>query len=424
MKHEKTIPTLIGITILSISLVLGLIATNGNPLSFLSKASGDCTPNNLKTTNINHYSLVISLTTPSNCLVNLNFNKQAISDNVKTSSTIHYFEISNLSENTEYSYDVISAGKTYKNNAYKAKTAKKPSAITPISRLAWGKVYYSNQQAAVNSLVYLTIPNAAPISSLVTENGYWYISLATSFNKNLDNWFQPVDNVVESIEVLAPNLTRTTVAGNTSRNNPVPDIIIGQNQSTPPPTSKPLNNDLANVTQVPAQKTFSITSPKESETINTRRPDVFGNASANSIIILNIGQIKDSVQTAADGIWHWYPQTDLSVGLNQLKASLNSETLTRNFIISSDASSLAYTASSSAQIVSPTITPIPTTGLTATKTPSIVPTTKPSTIPTIRAAKPSTSSGVPTTGIALPTIICLMIAFGLIGSSVILTKKD
>lgn len=416
MKREKTIPTLIGIALLSISLIIGIIFTNGNPISFFSKASGDCLPKNIKITNVNHYSLAISFTTTSQCLSNLNFDKKLIEDNVKSAAITHYFEIANLSENTEYVYEVISGGKTYKNADYKAKTAKKPISVTPNSRLAWGKVYYSDQKPAINSIIYLSIPQAAPISSLVTENGYWYISLATSFNKNLDNWFQPVDNIVENIEVLAPDLSKTTIAGNTSRNNPVPDIIIGQSQTSPMPTSKPVGGDLANITQVTAKKTFSITSPKESESITTRRPDIFGEAPIYSIIVLNIGEIRGSVQSRADGTWHWSPGSDLSTGINQLKATLEGNTLTRNFLVSADASSLAFTASSSATPIIPTPTSAPT--------PTIIQKITPTIIPTIRAAKTSTSAGVPVTATTLPTVISLIIAFSLIGTSIVFSKKD
>lgn len=416
MKHEKTIPTLIGISLLVISLIFGLILTNSRSLSFLSKASGDCTPNSIKVTNVNHYSLVVSFTTNSQCLSNLTINKKSVEDNVKNSSTIHYFEISNLAENTEYSYEIISGGKTYKSADYKVKTAKKPVSVTPVSRLAWGKVYFSNQQAAANSIVYLTIPQAAPISSLVTENGYWYISLATSFNKSLDNWFQPVDNVVESIEVLAPDLTKTTVAGNTSRNNPVPDIVIGKNNTTPMPTSKPVGGEFDDVTQAIASKSFSITSPKEAETISTRRPDIFGEAPIYSIIVLSIGEIKGSVQSRADGTWHWSPTVDLQSGVNQLKATLNGNTITRNFFVSADSSSLAFSASESAQILSPTLVPSPSVAPSPTPIPTAVPTT-------IRTAKTSTSSGVPVTGNTLPTTIILLFSLGLIGYSIIFSKK-
>lgn len=435
LKQEKTIPTLIGIIILAISLAIGLWLTSG-PTNFFSKAADDCTPTDVKITNASHYSLTISFSTPSLCLSNLNFNNRIISDSVNKSSKTHYFEISNLKENTEYSFFVISGGKTYKNNNYNAKTAKKPSSTTPNSRLAWGKVYYSNGQPAAGSLVYLSIPSAAPLSGLVTENGYWYISLATSFNKQLNNWFSPVDDVTEGIEVIAPDLSKTSVVGNTSRNNPVPDITIGKSSETPPPASQELGGTFDNVSQSFASKSLTITSPKEAETIHTRRPDIFGTASPQVIIVFSLGEIKDSVQSSLDGTWHWYPQTDLPLGITKLTATVGSEKIERNFIVAVDSSSqLAYTASSSAQTnITPTITPtrIPTTTIipttTVIPTVTVVPTT--TTTPTssrtatIRTAKTSTNSGVPVTGNTLPTIICLLAALGLISTSFILTKKD
>jgi hypothetical protein len=423
MKREKTIPTLIGLIILSVSLAFGLFLTSG-PVNFFSKASDDCTPAEVKVSNVSHYSLTISFSTPSLCFSNLMFNNKTVPDLITRSSRTHYFEITNLKENTDYGYYVISGGKAYKNSAYKAKTAKKPSSATPNSRLAWGKVYFADSNPATDSIVYLSIPDAAPISALVTANGYWYISLATSFNKQLNNWFSPVDNIMEGIEVLAPDLSKTSVAGNTSRNNPVPDIIIGENSDTPPPTSKPLGGTFDSATQSLASKSLTIESPKEAETINTRRPDIFGTSASQAIIVFNVGEIKDSVQAKIDGTWHWYPQTDLSVGINKLSATSNSEKIERNFFISADASQLAYTASSSAQITSILPTPTPTPSVIATSTPILTLTPTISRTVTVRSAKTSTGSGVPVTGNTLPTVICLLTAFGLISTSFILTKKD
>lgn len=433
MKREKTIPTLIGLAVLSISLAFGLFLT-GKTTSFLSKASGNCEPKNIKITNISHYSVTVSFTTTDPCLCDLNFDNKIVPGDTTIPLRTHYFEPSNLKENTEYNFNIISGGKSFTSSEYKAKTAKKPTSSTPNSRLAWGKVFYSDLKPAAGSIVYLSIPAAAPISSFVTENGYWYISLATSFNKTLTSWFVPVDNIVETFEVVAPDLSKTTVAGNTSSNNPVPDIIIGKNQSTPPPAAKNIGGDLKDVSQSTAAKSLTIQSPKESETINTKRPDVFGTAATYAIIVFNVGAIKDSVQAGIDGTWHWYPQTDFSTGLNSLTAKSGSLTVTRNFFISADASSLAFTASGSAMQISPsptsslslpTSSPSPISSVAPTS--PIVPTSSVAPSPTttiIRTAKTATGSGVPVTGNTLPTVICLIISFGLVGSSLLMTKRD
>jgi len=434
MKREKTIPTLIGLAVLSISLAFGLFMTNRNT-SFLSKASGNCEPKNIRITNISHYSATVSFTTIDPCLCDLNFNNKTVSNDTTIPSRTHYFEPSNLKDNTEYSFNIISGGKSFTSSDYKAKTAKKPSSPTPNSRLAWGKVFYSDSKPAAGSLVYLSIPNSAPISSFVTENGYWYISLATSFNKALTSWFVPVDNIPENFEVIAPDLSTTLVAGNTSRNNPVPDIIIGQNQSNPPaggPTAgKNIGGNTNDVSQTTVTKSLIIQSPKESETINTKRPDIFGTASTYAIIVFNVGSIKDSVQAGLDGTWHWYPQLDLSTGLNSLTAKSGTQTVVRNFFISAEASSLAFTASGSAMQISPTSSPAPISSISPTSallpTVSSSPTSSVAPSPTttiIRTAKTATGSGVPVTGNTLPTVICLIISFGLVGTSLLMTKKD
>ncbi|HRT39880.1 MAG TPA: hypothetical protein P5299_00760 [Candidatus Woesebacteria bacterium] len=420
MKKEKTIPTLVGLAILAVSLIVGLLLTNDTRI-FSSRASSDCSPKDLKITNISHYSATVSLTTNTECSVNLSLNGRIMADTLIQPDKTHYFELTNLNPNTDYTFDVISGGKSYKSDNYKIKTAVKPQSTTPTSRLAWGKVFYQDLRPAANSIVYLSIPSAAPLSGLVTNNGYWYISLATSFNKNLTDWFKLVDGVDETIEVLAPDLSRTIVSGNTSKNNPVPDIIIGQNVG--------LGGSFEQVTQVPLQKSLSVISPKEAEIITVRRPDIFGNAASHAIVVVNLGDIKDSVQAGSDGSWHWYPQVDLPPGSNQLKVVAGEETVVRNFIISVDSGSLAFTASESARLISPTSTPIPSTITsvftptpTQIATPTVTPSTspRPTSTPAVRTAKPATDGGVPATGVILPTIGSLLGALTLIGIALVL----
>jgi len=49
MKKEKTIPTLVGLAILAVSLIVGLLLTN-NTRIFSPRASSDCSPKDLKIT--------------------------------------------------------------------------------------------------------------------------------------------------------------------------------------------------------------------------------------------------------------------------------------------------------------------------------------------------------------------------------------
>lgn len=454
MKKEKRIPTIVGIILLIIGIAAGVVLTSRNT-SFLSKASGDCTPINPQFTNITNTSFDASFLTSGNCLSSININGQNIPDvrfidqsKTPTANKVHYFSLNNLKENTEYSFSFILNGTTFSKPEYKTKTAVKPSSSIPLSNLAWGRVYTSDLKPAVGSIVYLNIPGAAPLSSFVTSSGNWNIPLATSFNQEKNNWFISPLDTDEEIIVLTQDLPATQITSNTDRNNPVPDIIIGQNSFT----SLPATGTEGELSLSPSisGRNLEIMNPKEGETISAKRPDIFGNAS--SLIPINFmlepGSITGNTNSTSDGVWHWSPSSDLSEGSYIVTATAkNSKTgfvekISRKFIISSSSSGLAFTASPSANLVTPTNTPsnptrvpvqanTPTSVLKTTITPTTIPTTtipttipssltpitqaissipKPTSVPVVIATKPSTSSGVPVTGSPLAIIVFVSLA--------------
>lgn len=445
MKPEKRIPTVIGIILLIAGIAAGVILTSRNT-SFFSKAGGDCTPINPQFTNVTDTSFDVSFLTSGSCLSAININGQNIPDirfvdqtKTPTANKVHYFSMNNLKENTNYTFSFILNGTTFSKPEYQTRTASKPSSPVPLSNLAWGRVYTSDLKPAVNSIVYLNIPGAAPLSSFVTSSGNWNIPLATSFNQEKNNWFTSPSNIDEEIIVLAQDFSATQITSNTNRNNPVPDIIIGQNSFASLPATG-TEGELS-ISPGVSGKSLEITSPKEGETVSAKRPDIFGNASSSISInlILEPGTISGTVNSAADGIWHWSPSKDLSAGDYIVTATAkNSKTgfvekISRKFNISSTGTGLAFTASPSATLVTPTLavtpistTPTPTKALSPTLVPTKIPisgptikptlapkataTPRPTKAPIVRAAKPSTSSGVPVTGSPIATIVFVSLA--------------
>lgn len=452
MKQEKRIPTIIGIILLIAGIAAGVLLTKQNT-SFFSKAGGDCTPINPQFTNITDTSFDVSFLTSASCLSSININGQNIPDirfidqsKTPTANKVHYFSINNLKEDSNYTFSFILNGTTFSKPEYKTRTAKKPGSPIPLSNLAWGRVYTSDLKPAVNSIVYLNIPGASPLSSFVTSSGNWNIPLATSFNQEKNNWFTSSLNTDEEIIVLTQDSPATQITSNTNRNNPVPDIIIGQNSFA----SLPATGTEGGISVSPGVvgKNLEIISPKEGETVNTKRPDIFGNSSSLISInfILEPGSINGSSTSAADGVWHWSPPKDLSAGDYIVTATAkNSKTgfvekVSRKFKVSANSSGLAFTASSSAILITPTITSVPVLTTVPTqspsKTPSLAPTKvplpgptvkptstpkptlapkatstpRPTKTPIVRASKPSTSSGVPVTGSPIATIIFISLA--------------
>jgi len=414
MKKEKRIPTILGLLFLLVCIAVGVYLSS-NKVNIRSKASGDCKPINIQATNITHSSFAISFITSASCLSSVSINERVI-PNFSESSKIHSFSIDNLKESTEYHYSIVSGGTNYEETSYLVKTAKKPSGTPPVADIAWGKIYNPDKSPGAYSLIYIIIPEGSPLSALVTSNGNWNITFANSYNSGKSEWFTPPPNIDEDIYVISQDGQTTQITGNTSRNNPVPDIIIGQNTFASEQVDAP---SVGNVGLGDSQFSFgvvTILNPKNGETIFTTRPDFFGTAKPNynlSISLLGpVNAIGAPVSDSA-GTWHWSPVSNLTPGNYTIQAG----TAKHNFIVSTGSSSLAYTASGSGNLntPTPTLTPRPTeipAYFSPTSTP--VSTQIPTQIPTPRTYKPSTDSGVPKTGTSFPTIFLGIISISLL----------
>jgi hypothetical protein len=433
MFKEKKIPTILGLLILLGVISASVFLTNRNTNS-VSKASGDCTPQNPQITNITNNSASISFTTDSDCLSSLSIDNQTIENSAVISndqkSKIHYFDVSNLADNTDYNYSVIGDGKSYDQTSYKFKTAQKPNSPIPSSNLAWGRIFTQDLKPAGKVMIFVNISSASPLSALVTTSGNWNISLANSFNDSKSDRFTPDKNTPEEIIVIDRDKQTTQISANTSQNDPTPDIILGQNQFSPASVNfntETNTGSLSSITPVPDSKELDILNPKDNDSLSTKKPDFFGTGPINSKIEIQVHSstvYNGEVTTQEDGSWNWSPPSDLSPGEHTITATTIEngveKIITRKFTVLAADNQLSYSASPSATTPTPTIIP------TSTPIPTIIPTTKPTVIPTstIKTSKPSTNSGMPTTGNSFPTIFLLSISALFISFSFLSLKRN
>lgn len=415
---EKRFPTILGIILLIVILFSGLYLTL-RKTSLSSKASGTCEPINGQITNLTYGSFDFSFTTVSSCSVTLVINNKIYQDSSSVSNT-HYFKISNLSPSTSYQFHLISGGITYSKPEYTFTTAAKPSSAIPTSNLAWGKVIDQNSQPVSGAIIYLTIPGGQALSAFSNKDGNWNISFATSFNTNKTDWFAPTSAVDEDIIVYSPDGNLTQITNSSDNNDPVPDIIIGQNYFSTSSTPSNNNDTLlgSGLGSTTPSVPLSISSPSESETLSTLRPDIFGKGPSSSTFQLNLDGTYSSVTISNDSTWHWSPAKDLSYGNHKITIIHQGKTLTRSFIVATT-SSLAFSASPSATKTSPTSTPIPTIVL-----PTSLPSLAPTLIPTaVRAAKISTTSSLYQSGESFPTLFLILSAFILFSFSLYYSRR-
>ena len=394
-------------------------------LNLNSKASGDCHPVNIQLTNITQNSADISFSTTSNCLIDLSVNNLTYSDirfdnSQSQSAKLHYFQINNLKAAASYQYQLITNGNLISNNDYKFDTAAAFSGSVPTSNLAWGRVFTSDNRPAAGAIVYLNIPGAAPLSSVVTASGNWNISLATSLNQDKTDWFTPpVQKTDEDIIVYGEDGLTSQITNNTEHNNPVPDIILGQNSFVSPDDAIPTDSAglLTTITPPVNNNDLEIINPNDGESLSTLKPDFFGKAPVNSKIDIKIESpviINGEAVSTSDGSWNWSPPSDLTPGEHTITVSAKNpstglmETISRKFIVYASDTGLAFNASASASLITPTAV--------------ILPTDIPTLVPTVRTAKPSTDSGVPVTGNSLPTVIFISTAVILLLSSYLFLK--
>lgn len=410
--REKRFPTIIGLIFLLIILALGVFLSTRNT-SLSSKASSSCVPINPQITNLTYGSFDFSFTTSIPCLATLNINNKIYQDS-STAQTTHYFKITNLQPQTQYEFSLISGSTTYVKPEYELTTTAKPSSPIPASSLAWGKILSSNKEPVSGAIIYLTIPGSQALSAFSNQDGHWNISFATSFNDNKTDWFIPPSDVEEDVIVYSPDGQLTQFTNKTSRNDPVPDIIVGQNNSFS--ASESFAGVIPTTTSSTTLSSIDISSPSEGESISSSRPDIFGNGPSGQTLQISIDGNSYTTIPGTNNIWHWSPQTNLSLGSHRLSLTYQGKTITRNFTIKQD-NNLSFSATPSASLITPTL-PIATLAPTIfIPTPSPIPTT------IVRTAKPSTTSGLYRSGQVFPTLILVVLSMALFSVSLYYYRK-
>lgn len=399
---DKKFPTILGVIFLFVLVFLGVYLSS-QTTNLSSKASTSCEPINPQVTNLTYGSFDFSFTTSFSCTATLIINNKIYQDS-SSSPTTHYFKISNLSPNTSYKFSLISGSTTFSRPEYSLTTTAKPNSSIPSSNLAWGKIVDTRLEPVSGAIIYLTLPGSQALSAFSNKDGNWNISLATSFNEQKTDWFTPPVAIDEDIIVYSPDGLLTQLSNRSDNNDPVPDIIVGQNYFSPTSVSTSTNNTLldSSNSQSPLVD-VTITNPKESEVISTLKPDIFGNGPANNIIQLKLDGISRDITVAGDNIWHYSPPQNLSLGPHKIVLTFQNQNITRNFSISETNDYLSFSATPSATLIPTQIT---------------TPTLKPTQVPTIRTAKPSTSSTLYKSGSTFPTYFLIVFSILLFGISI------
>lgn len=448
INREKKIPTLAALLLIG-ALIASLILIQQKQI-FFSGASQSIVPQSVQITNITDNSFTVSWITAkkvSGLVKLMDSGGERIFPDIRDKTgqlglfTTHYIEVVGLSPNQKYRFVIISDGKEFlakDNRPYQTRTARLFAGKVPRANLASGRVETVDGQPAAGAIVYFKVEGVSPLSSLVTSQGNWVISLAKAFSDDLSRLADYQDGlIVAEILVQAGEQGQARARVFTQDDDPVPLIRLGEEHDftrsqpeagptqaiTPTPTMKPDSRLTGLEDEGIIYQSFKIINPEEGEVITTVRPEIFGTGPQGTRVkIVLESPIKYQAELEVDnqGNWRWSPPQDLDPGPHTLTVTyLNpetgqEETFIRTFVLAAnnDLGTPSFVATPSADWVTPTPTlrPSPTPTILSTPTGTPIPTSTPTPRPTssIRTSLPSTESGVPTSGFWQPTFMMMI----------------
>ena len=436
MKRQIKIPTLVGLLVLLLGVLGGVLLVGSRQLVFL-RADPDTVPTYVTLTNTTDTTFTVSWTTNKATTgtilfgtdqgsVKLSAEDDRDSGGQVGSYTTHHVTVGKtepLSASTDYFFTIQSGGSVYDDQGkpYHVKTASLIRGQAPSGDTISGKVVLPDGSPAAGAIVYLTLPNTAPQSSLVTASGNWVVPLSTARSADLSGlatydreaaiaqiYVQGTDGETSSATILLANA------------RPVPEMAIGKNYNwqgsavtTGTAGAQPGGGfDLAPLAS-PSVSASEVTLkyPGASEQVMAAKPAFLGTGPKGTkikILVESTARVQGETTVASDGSWEWDVPTSLTPGNHKITITYTSPlgqlvTLTRSFTVLA-APGPAFVATPSGNMT-PTPTPLPTAAPTAAPSTTAMPTIQPT---------PSTSpSTLPVAGESAPT-------FGMFGAGVLL----
>lgn len=436
-----TIPTFLGLILLIAGIGAGIWLVRNKQLLGINNAP-QAAPKNVTVTNISSDRFTVSWITETATVGFVKYgegekiSQQAIDHRDQLSGETksyftHYVNVEGLKPSANYIFKIGSGGNNnlYDNQGQAFKVTTGPVLGTqPTTDIIYGQVVTQENKAAEGAIVYITANNSAPISALVGKDGMWAKPLQTARTTDLTNYITyDAGSTVLTINAssgLDKNLNAQILV-NTKNDTPVPTIVLGKDEDyladavqtqepkILPPAPNPASSNLpgqfpqepleeleqeatssgfSQVTDVNATASaaaISIKNPaKDGEKLNTSKPLFLGQGPKEKVLTIKVESPKTYTGTVTvdeDGQWQYTPPADLTAGNHNITVSYIDENgvkkeVSRQFVVLAAGSTdiPAFEASSSA-ISSPSAAP--------------------------RISMPSTSSGIPSSGIIGPTFL-------------------
>lgn len=401
----KRIPTLLGILILLGGLVAGVVLVNRRQ-GVESQAGPTASPKNIKISNRGATTFSVSWTTdiPLTGLIKYSEDPAKINtpagdarDQISGTSqgyTNHSVNVTGLGANKTYYFLIVSGSGSYDDNSRPFQVRTTAQTVSPAEDVVFGKVVSGTGEVVSGAIVFVEVEGGETLSGITKSDGTWRVNLANSRDKEGGVLAYDAQQALLSIFVQAGSAGTATALTDTSKDSPVPDIVLGKNQGFVETASlaagleatesgrtagagfQLVMSQLELSEQLEATSAVKILNPAvNGEIIATELPEFRGKAPAGSTIKLSLGspnQITQIITADIDGNWTWTPPQKLSQGDQILTAqytdgSGETRTITRTFTLLASSGLPAFTATPSATI---SLTPTPTSATTMPPTTS------------------------------------------------------
>jgi len=438
MTNKPKVPTIIGVVFLTLGVAIGVFLIQSQQ-SFRLGASPGSTPKNVRITNISDSSFTVSWITDKKTVGYLKWdtdtnkldNTSAQKDSVL--SNTHSITLNGLEPSSEYFFNIFSDDTQYNNNNLSWNANTGPTMGSTKSINISGNVLTASGSPANDSLVYISLANAVPVSTTTSSEGNWFVNISNARTSDLAS-FVDIDSENTLLEISVQALSGSATAQIYPRAaNPVPPIILGQTHDfrdavssddlTSPDASLDLpadedsnesGFDLTDDNEKKGTNIVTLENVDSNEVIFTTTPEFFGEGPVGAKLSITIESdpVTETVTVNSLGNWKWSPPEGLEEGEHNVTIAWTDENgflrkLTKKFIVqAAEGPSFESTPSATPSVAQ---TPTPTLG------PSITPTSTPTPIPT---DAPIPESGTPT-----PTLLLAFMGIASLATSLFFWQK-
>lgn len=345
MIKKHTIPTILGLFILIIGLIVGVVLVQREVI-FKSQASPGQTPREIRITNISDTSFTVSWTTTEQ-VAGFVTHGTTTSLGLTTESTqaaqTHHVNITNLNPSTIYYFEIGSGQSVFDNNGqpYQVTTAGASVAI-PQANIASGRVVNQAGIPQPNTIVYIEASGTSPLSTTTGTDGRWSKNLAQARTVNLASFTQVNSETTLNIFVQAGggNIASTRIRAGAAKTTP--DIKLGEHkditqiQTTEegeeipsstlqlPETQEQSRFNLEEEPPTQGEPTVTITAPTHGQQLTTKRPTFTGTGTPGTRLTITVESshvINTTTTVATDGTWSWTPTQDVQPGNHTITVS-------------------------------------------------------------------------------------------------------